>query len=755
MGFFSRSKSFFSSPRPEPEQTPEVLEEERAHDASTEVPASEGSEAPAQLGQEQEVLRSEEKTQEEVPSAEAELQETGLEEVQPSEDLPVTDAHLSEEKEASEASPADEVSAQKKEQKADQTADQDEECLEEKSKFSPLSVEPSGHEISDEKDLPARSVISETAEAFSDNMPSEGEPEATEIDAQAPSLQVDVASLEGYGADYETEIALKAGVAESAEERPEQRMPLAEPEEGVEEGLTQGAEEHEEQIASRSPRPLPESGQEEAGFTFELIEGEEASRETERESEEVSTQETGRELEEPCAPLADKEEKGIGESALPSAETDAPEQGPEEHEHKEQLIEHGPANMKESLSPEEQQMILALRAAEPRLSSWLAIVLEGVEEAGDLLFSRLRFLLRSLEAPDDEVERFVADFRAWLEDMEYTYLEEFRSELQYRLALALELEDEEDERSRLLIKISQGLSKTREHLSRKLDALLASHGELDDSFYDHLEEVFITADMGYEASLSLVARLKERARVQNVRQASEIKRLLKEELEEVFRIPAHITAYTAPEVVLMVGVNGVGKTTTIGKLAHRARLQGRKVMICAADTFRAAAIEQLQVWAERAGALFYAKKQGSDPAAVAYEAMDRAVSEGVDLLFVDTAGRLQTKTNLMEELSKIRNVLGKKHPGSPHRTVLVIDATTGQNALSQVKLFKESSGVDELILTKLDGTAKGGFAIALALQFHLPISFIGLGEKLEDLRPFSGDDFADALIEERTPSSAS
>ena len=203
-----------------------------------------------------------------------------------------------------------------------------------------------------------------------------------------------------------------------------------------------------------------------------------------------------------------------------------------------------------------------------------------------------------------------------------------------------------------------------------------------------------------------------------------------------------------PEVVLMIGVNGVGKTTTIAKLAHRARMQGKKVMIAAGDTFRAAAIEQLQVWAERVGALFHARPAGSDPASVAFEAVERAVREGVDVLFVDTAGRLQTKVNLMEELTKIRQVLGKKHPGAPHRSILVLDATTGQNALSQTKLFKETAGVDELILTKLDGTAKGGVAIAVAMQHHLPITFVGLGEKMEDLRPFNGADYARALLGE-------
>ncbi len=246
--------------------------------------------------------------------------------------------------------------------------------------------------------------------------------------------------------------------------------------------------------------------------------------------------------------------------------------------------------------------------------------------------------------------------------------------------------------------------------------------------------------------MELTERLRKRAREEKVTTSEGARELLRQEIRSIFAKPRHIVGITPPEVVLMIGVNGAGKTTTIAKLAYRDRMQGKKVMIAAADTFRAAAIEQLQVWAERVGALFHAKQAGSDPASVAYEAMDRAMSEGVDVLYVDTAGRLQTKVNLMDELSKIRNVIARKHPGAPHRTVLVLDATTGQNALSQAKLFKESAGVDELILTKLDGTAKGGVAIAVAMQHKLPITYVGLGEKVEDLRPFNGDDYAEALL---------
>jgi fused signal recognition particle receptor len=261
-----------------------------------------------------------------------------------------------------------------------------------------------------------------------------------------------------------------------------------------------------------------------------------------------------------------------------------------------------------------------------------------------------------------------------------------------------------------------------------------------------MEELFILADVGYDTATELIERLRERARKDGVARVSALRLLLRAELGDSFRAQRRIAALSLPEVVLVIGVNGAGKTTTIAKLAHRARMQGKRALIAAADTFRAAAVEQLGIWAQRAEADFYAKAQGADPAAVAFEALDKALADGVDVLFVDTAGRLQTKVDLMEELAKIRRVLAKKHPGAPHRSILVIDATSGQNALSQTKLFKEAAGADEIILSKLDGTAKGGIAIAVAMNFGLPITYVGLGEKLEDLRPFHGEDFADALL---------
>ncbi len=388
----------------------------------------------------------------------------------------------------------------------------------------------------------------------------------------------------------------------------------------------------------------------------------------------------------------------------------------------------------------------ALSMVEPRLSLWLDHLLQGIETKGDLLWKRLYFFFDALEVPQQEAEKFVSEFSRWLDDMGYTHLEEFRSELQYRLALALDLEDEEDERSRLFLKLSQGLNKTKEQLSRRIDQLLSSSDTYDQAFWEELEEILIMADVGHQATTELVDKLQSRMSGQSVENPEQFKEILAKELAQFFPgLPKRIKP-DPPEVVLMVGVNGVGKTTTIAKLAHMDRMKGRNVMIAAGDTFRAAAIEQLGIWSERVGASFYAKQHGADPASVAYESLDRAINEGYDTLYIDTAGRLHTKVDLMQELKKIKKVLNKKLPGSPHRTTLVLDATTGQNALSQTDLFARDINIDEIILTKLDGTAKGGVMVAVAMQYQIPISYIGLGEKMEDLRPFEPENFARALL---------
>jgi len=378
----------------------------------------------------------------------------------------------------------------------------------------------------------------------------------------------------------------------------------------------------------------------------------------------------------------------------------------------------------------------------------LGILLSGIDGPGEPLWERLRFLFDKLDAPAAEAETFISEFDAWAAAMNLKTPEDFRSELRYRLILALDLEQEQEERTNLFKKLTVGLAKTKERFSQGLGALFGRKGGLDEAFWEELEEILIMADVGSEATGTLLSNLKKRARTMGVTEASRFREVLGQELEELFPLPKKPRIATSPEVVMMIGVNGVGKTTTIAKLAYRAKLQGRKVLIAAGDTFRAAAIGQLQVWAGRVGVGIFAKNEGADPAAVAFEAVDLAQREGYDLVLLDTAGRLHTKTNLMEELRKIKRVLEKKHPGAPHRSILVIDATTGQNALSQTKLFHEAIGVDELVLTKLDGTAKGGVMVAVAITHKLPISFVGLGEKMEDLRPFVGEDFAKVLLAE-------
>jgi fused signal recognition particle receptor len=411
---------------------------------------------------------------------------------------------------------------------------------------------------------------------------------------------------------------------------------------------------------------------------------------------------------------------------------------------KKTLAEPAPQALKEDW---QQDLVQALQQAEPKLSTWLDLILQDVHTSGPKLRQRLYFLFENLEVPEDEAEDFINRFEEWLEDMDYERVEEFRSELQYRLALALDLEDEEDERSRLFLKLSNGLNKTKEQLSKQVDQLLSKSKSFDESFWEELEEILIMADVGFKATHELVQRMRNKVRQAEAEAPEQFKELFREELANIFPAPKVKIKPSPPEVVLMIGVNGVGKTTTIAKLAHRAHMQGRKTLVAAGDTFRAAAIEQLEIWASRVGAGFYAKKANSDPAAVAYEALEKAKQENYDLVFVDTAGRLHTKVDLMDELRKIKRVLSKRHPGAPHRTILVLDATTGQNALSQTKLFAEGVDIDEIILTKLDGTAKGGVVLAIALEYNLPITFIGLGEKMEDLRPFSGQDFAQALLE--------
>jgi fused signal recognition particle receptor len=287
-------------------------------------------------------------------------------------------------------------------------------------------------------------------------------------------------------------------------------------------------------------------------------------------------------------------------------------------------------------------------------------------------------------------------------------------------------------------RLRDSLSKSRQALTAEIS--LAGFDAGDDEAWERLEESLIMADVGVPATAELVQRLETRGADGDLGPA------LAEEVERMFGDPGTLAVTERPSVVLVVGVNGTGKTTTIGKLASRLREHGHSVVLGAADTFRAAAEEQLEIWAERAGADFVGSSRGGDPAAVAYDAIEAARARGRDIVIIDTAGRLHTQTNLMEELAKVRRVIEQRLPGAPHETLLVVDATTGQNGLQQARLFRDTVGVTGVALTKLDGSAKGGVAVAIAHDLGLPIKLVGVGETLDDLRPFDPHDFARALV---------
>ena len=296
----------------------------------------------------------------------------------------------------------------------------------------------------------------------------------------------------------------------------------------------------------------------------------------------------------------------------------------------------------------------------------------------------------------------------------------------------------EAERTGMFARLRESLGKSRRALTQELAAAAFDPG--DEAAWERLEEALIAADVGVPATAELVRRLEARGAIGDLNEA------LAEEMAALLGDPGRLGVSEKPAVVLVVGVNGTGKTTTIGKLAARLHEHGLRVVVAAGDTFRAAAEEQLEIWARRAEAEFVEGPEGGDPAAVAYDAIEAAERSGRDVVIVDTAGRLHTQANLMEELAKVRRVIERKLPGAPHETLLVVDATTGQNGLQQARLFGEAVGVTGVALTKLDGSAKGGIAVAIAHEVGLPVKLIGVGEQLEDLRPFDPHDFARALV---------
>ena len=313
-------------------------------------------------------------------------------------------------------------------------------------------------------------------------------------------------------------------------------------------------------------------------------------------------------------------------------------------------------------------------------------------------------------------------------------------------------EIEESKEEQVQEKYEKGLEKTRKTFGQRLNELFANFRSVDEDFFEELEETLIGADVGFDTSLKITEALRQEVKLRNVKKPAQVQNTIIEKMVDLYEeagINENNAINLQPNgltVILFVGVNGVGKTTSIGKLAHQYKLEGKKVLMAAADTFRAGAIDQLVVWGERTGVEVVRGNAGGDPAAVVFDAVERAKAEQADVLLVDTAGRLQNKVNLMKELEKIKRVIQREIPDAPHEVLLVVDATTGQNAMTQAKQFKETTDVTGLVLTKLDGTAKGGIVIAIRNELHLPVKLVGLGEGINDLEPFNANDFAMGLF---------
>ncbi len=296
-------------------------------------------------------------------------------------------------------------------------------------------------------------------------------------------------------------------------------------------------------------------------------------------------------------------------------------------------------------------------------------------------------------------------------------------------------------------KLKTGLNKTKESFNTKINDVFSNFRKVDEEFLEELEEILIMSDMGVDTSVKIVNNLRKRIKKENIKDEEEVKQALREEIEAIFdEVDSTLNLNTKPSVILVVGVNGVGKTTSIGKIANKLKKDGKKVVIAAADTFRAAAVEQLEIWANRAGCELVKKEEGHDPASVVYEAIKRTKDTEADVLIVDTAGRLHNKKYLMDELHKIKKVINKEMGDLSQEVLLVLDATTGQNAINQVKAFKEETDVTGLVLTKLDGSSKGGVVVGIVEENKIPVKFIGVGEQIDDMEIFNSEDFAKAII---------
>jgi fused signal recognition particle receptor len=364
----------------------------------------------------------------------------------------------------------------------------------------------------------------------------------------------------------------------------------------------------------------------------------------------------------------------------------------------------------------------------------------------------------SLEQPVEEVQEVEEVVEEQLPNAQETTVEETVEEELVIEEQANEVAIQEEQKKQSAWSITQkfkvGLEKTRNSFTSKVNDLVARYRKVDEDFFEELEDVLLQADVGFETVMELMDKLRYEVQRQNIKDTSGIQTIISEKLVEIYESgEENLTELNIQQkgdltVILFVGVNGVGKTTTIGKLAHRLKSEGKSVLLAAGDTFRAGAIDQLQVWGERVGVEVIAQSEGSDPAAVMYDAIRAAKNRNADVLICDTAGRLQNKVNLMNELEKVHRVISREVPDAPHEVLLALDATTGQNALVQAQMFKEATNVTGIVLTKLDGTAKGGIVLAIRNKLHIPVKFVGLGEKMDDLQPFDAERYVYGLFAE-------
>ena len=420
-------------------------------------------------------------------------------------------------------------------------------------------------------------------------------------------------------------------------------------------------------------------------------------------------------------------------------ETDVPE-GPGGSEN---LVESDTQDIQDAISSEIKQEEAVKEFEEEEQEEENA---DSVNVTGSLQGSIREAVFEEISSNEDGTEEKEPEAEEELENDEM-YMDTMQDDIQEAVATEVE-KSEGKEKKGFFKRLVSGLTKTRDNIANGIDSIFSSFTKIDEDFYEELEEVLVMADIGIHATTEILEQLRKRVKEEKIKDVAECKQILIDSIKEQMHVEKNAYDFEDKKsVVLFIGVNGVGKTTSIGKLSSQLKKKGKKVLVAAADTFRAAAIEQLEEWTNRAGVDIIAQQEGSDPAAVVFDALASAKAKGTDILLVDTACRLHNKKNLMEELKKINRIIDREYPDAYRETFIVLDGTTGQNAMAQAKQFSEVADITGIILTKLDGTAKGGIAIAIQSELKIPVKYIGIGEKIDDLQKFNADDFVDALFE--------